>query len=323
MKRKLFFTIWYSITFLCCLFSITMIFITKGRHYSLLLAAAVLCILQALGLLYFLTTREKKSWLSALMQINFLISIFTFVLALATFVMMSSQFHAEIKADAKGDASKINMKMVSKSENSYVYQTKDMYIIFPQYESVEFAIKDRPSKTDQKITYCGGAAMTSAFKLSFENNIIMGDYVHKGKFYRGADLAAYCGAFTFYNGKAKLTTKGNTTKELLKAAQNGGEGFEEHIALSDNEIIPLSVQEFGCVRVLAEFKDKICIIDSIKPMYFNDFVRELKAMGVKNALYEDMGAGWNYSWYRDNSGKAINLFGPPFVFSHNWIVFRK
>jgi hypothetical protein len=52
-------------------------------------------------------------------------------------------------------------------------------------------------------------------------------------------------------------------------------------------------------------------------------MEELHRLGVTNALYMDMGAGWNYSWLRDAAGGVITLFGLPVPWSHNWIVFRK
>ena len=64
-------------------------------------------------------------------------------------------------------------------------------------------------------------------------------------------------------------------------------------------------------------------IDSVNMLHFDEFLEELLRLGVTNALYMDMGAGWNYSWYRSAAGKVITLFGLPVPWSHNWIVFQK
>ena len=58
-------------------------------------------------------------------------------------------------------------------------------------------------------------------------------------------------------------------------------------------------------------------------MHFTEFMEELQKIGVTNAIYMDMGAGWNYSWYRQASGKVLELFGFSVPWSHNWVVFRK
>jgi len=39
-------------------------------------------------------------------------------------------------------------------------------------------------------------------------------------------------------------------------------------------------------------------------MAYKSFVKALCDLGVTNALYLDMGEGWNYSFYRDNDGKV-------------------
>lgn len=45
---------------------------------------------------------------------------------------------------------------------------------------------------------------------------------------------------------------------------------------------------------------------------------------MKNALYLDMGGGWNYSWYRDSVGKAHDIHPQTYgsIYQTNWIVFK-
>ena len=78
-----------------------------------------------------------------------------------------------------------------------------------------------------------------------------------------------------------------------------------------------------CYRTLAELNGSLCIIDSVKMLHFDEFMTELQRLGVTNAVYMDMGAGWNYSWYRAATGKVVTLFGLPVPWSHNWVVFTK
>lgn len=68
---------------------------------------------------------------------------------------------------------------------------------------------------------------------------------------------------------------------------------------------------------------RICIIDSIRPVNINDFVGHVKELGIRNALYMDMGAGSNCSWFRREDGKVRDLFNIPNPFTHNWIIFCK
>jgi hypothetical protein len=58
-------------------------------------------------------------------------------------------------------------------------------------------------------------------------------------------------------------------------------------------------------------------------MHYDDFILALQNLGVWDALYCDMGSGWNYSWYRSENGQPVDIIGIPWPFSHNWLVFRK
>lgn len=65
------------------------------------------------------------------------------------------------------------------------------------------------------------------------------------------------------------------------------------------------------------------LIDSRTQMHYRDFITALENLGIREALYCDMGSGWNYSWYRNEEGKPVDIIGTPWPFSHNWLVFRK
>ena len=73
-------------------------------------------------------------------------------------------------------------------------------------------------------------------------------------------------------------------------------------------------------KYLFSFKNFAADDDSNGPIFF---IRALEDLGVRDALYCDMGSGWNYSWYRSAEGKAVDIIGTPWPFSHNWLVFRK
>ena len=45
------------------------------------------------------------------------------------------------------------------------------------------------------------------------------------------------------------------------------------------------------------------------------------AIGVKEAIYCDMGTGWNYSWYRDYDGSVKEIFHTPGRYTTNWVTF--
>ena len=61
---------------------------------------------------------------------------------------------------------------------------------------------------------------------------------------------------------------------------------------------------------------------------YESFVKSMVDIKVKNALYLDMGSGWNYAWYRDKNGKVKELFpasklSPAYKYRTNWVTFYK
>lgn len=109
---------------------------------------------------------------------------------------------------------------------------------------------------------------------------------------------------------------------IKNAAASGGTGYQQFIVLYDGEHGGHDSDEFRCYRVLAILNDRVCIIDSKTQMHYGEYISALEKLGVRYALYCDMGSGWNYSWYRDVDGKAIDIIGSPWPFSHNWLVFE-
>ena len=56
---------------------------------------------------------------------------------------------------------------------------------------------------------------------------------------------------------------------------------------------------------------------------FGDFIQALLNEGVTEAIYLDMGPGWNYSWYRDDSGVPHEIHNHRIIYTTNWITFYK
>ena len=125
------------------------------------------------------------------------------------------------------------------------------------------------------------------------------------------------------NGTARIWNTEEAEEAIRNAAAQGGMGFQQFIVLCDGQRGGHGSDEFRCYRVLALIDGKACIIDSRTQMHYDDFIRALQDLGVRDALYCDMGSGWNYSWYRGENGKPVDIIGIPWPFSHNWLVFRK
>ena len=76
-------------------------------------------------------------------------------------------------------------------------------------------------------------------------------------------------------------------------------------------------------RALCELDGKLCVIESEVDMKFGDFQESLKGLGVSEAIYLDMGSGWNYAWYRIDDDTIVGLHPKVHDYCTNWITFYK
>ncbi len=219
------------------------------------------------------------------------------------------------------DASSMLPQEILPADRTTVYNTGTLYVIFPEYSDIDHVVEKRPSKSDDSITWCSGAAFQHTVSLGFSEEDVEGDHARDGYLYESPYNRDTFVAFTFADGKYAFSFD-NASEAMKEAAAAGGSGFMQFGLIRDGE----SVMNFDrprarSYRTLAELNGNLCIIDSVKMMHFTDFMEELQKLGVANAIY--MGAGWNYSWYRQTAGKVLMLFGFPVPWSHNWVVFRR
>ncbi|WP_022762506.1 MULTISPECIES: hypothetical protein [unclassified Butyrivibrio] len=237
------------------------------------------------------------------------------------FMGLISQYHVNIKESI--DARNIPVKDILPGDETLIFKTDKVYVFFPEYTTVDLECGKRPSKSDESITWCCGAAFQHAVQIKFAQDNIEGDHASHGEFYDSPYDRDADGAFTFANGKFGFEFE-NKTEAVQEAAKAGGSGFMQLAMIKDKRnVMNFDRPRARCYRALAELNGNLCVIDSVKMMHFNEFMSELRRLGVTNAVYMDMGAGWNYSWYRSANGKVRTLFGLPVPWSHNWIVFRK
>ena len=112
---------------------------------------------------------------------------------------------------------------------------------------------------------------------------------------------------------------------LREAAHYGGCGFAQEMMIHDGIEIPhtrpaSNTNEF---RALCLIDGKLAIADSKGSVKFGNFIKNLQQAGATEALYLDMGPGWNYSWYRDANGNPIEIHTTPTKYATNWITFYK
>lgn len=317
--------LWYLLMIFCGAYGLIIAFLIKGLPELFVFGDFVITLVCIAGLIYYL--HRKKTVVKPVVRagriITFLISIGAVVCLIGFFFQTTAQFHNEIKADASGDISALDMEKVKDAENSYVFQSGNLYIIFPQYKKVDFVFKDRPSmKENDNLTYFATASFFRNYEIGFNHENIVGDHARDGAYYKGASEEGLS-AFTFYNDEMHFVLD-NPDDAVKLAAKNGGSGFEQFMSVYDGKDQKIEDANFRCFRVLAELNGRACMIESTVPTHYPEFIQSLLKIGVKKALYLDMGAKSSFSQYRDNEGNAVNLFGPvPGLYIHSWVVFEK
>lgn len=201
---------------------------------------------------------------------------------------------------------------------------ENLVIYTPDYTSIDLVCGTMPDKSDKHIIFCAEAAFTGELLKEFKHSNILGDHVSAGKRYKGTGCKRNTGAFVYYSGKWKFIYK-DYSMELDITAQNGGMGFGQEMMIHNGKRVQTirkdsNKNEF---RALCELKGKLCVIDSNGVSAFGDFIQALLSEGVSEAIYLDMGPGWNYSWWRDQNDKANEIHSQRIPYTTNWITFYK
>lgn len=282
-----------------------------------------LAIIQSVTLITYLWGTEKIRFkpVKVLYRIFFASSVLVIPSFIFIFMGLISQYHIAIPESI--DASSMAVQDILPGEKTTIYNTGTVYVFFPEYNRVDLVCQKRPSKKDATITWCSGAAFQHEVSLDFTQENVEGDHAVNGELYLSPHNKDAFAAFTFADGKFSFEFD-NPTDAIKRAADLGGSGFMQFGLIKDKkEVMNFDRPRARCYRTMAELNGNLCIIDSVNMLHFDEFMEELHRLGVTNAIYMDMGAGWNYSWYRNAKERVVTLFGLPVPWSHNWVVFRK
>ena len=302
--------------------ALTMLYLLDDGTKTLNILMTVLVIGQICGLVFYIENNKPVTniVLRFILKCNELLSYTSVFALLFIAVVMTTQYHNTMQADAYGDISQIDMDAVEACDGTYIYETDKFYIFFPNYKTIELAFDDRPSKSEDDIIFCAGALFHQKRSLDFSHMNLVGDHTCNGEYYKGHehdDLSA----FSYCDGEIKFSFD-NADEEIRKTCEKNGVGFEQFMIIKDGKPATFTFSRYRCFRTMTVINGRLCIIDNKKQMFLNEFRREVIKLGVKDAIYMDMGSGWNYSWIRNTEGKIKNMFNVPVPYSQNWIVFK-
>lgn len=201
--------------------------------------------------------------------------------------------------------------------------TYNLLVYYPDFSRIDLICDTMPSITDQQVIFCAEAAFTADYLDHFTHDNICGPHVSQGVSYAGAGQGA-SGTFTYAAGQWHFSIT-NKSQLLAQAAKQGGMGFSQYMVIYNGKVKskPFKDEARNEYRCLCEKDGKLCIIDSRTNQPYSLFRDALLAYGVRYAIYLDMGMGWNYSWWRDEKGKAHEIHNHRIPYTTNWITFYK
>ena len=316
--------IWFLFTTMLSIFNICTIYIF-ARNWPFY-AVTLNAILSLGGLVFQMHVDDKKQKKLSLLPVRIILwinSVSVFLMLGLSLFTLTSQYHNHLEPDKTiHSVEDLKQVMEETKDGVYLLETDELYIYYADYNNISFVAGKRPSKEDESLIMCVAAAFQGSYEPGFSHDNIVGWHASGGQLERGKP-EKNLGAFTYVDGEARIFNIEDSEEAIKEAAERGGCGFQQFVVLYNGERGTHSSDEFRCYRVLAVINGKACIIDTKTQMHYDEFVMTLEDFGIQNALYCDMGSGWNYSWYRKANGKTVDIIGTPWLFSHNWLVFEK
>ena len=200
----------------------------------------------------------------------------------------------------------------------------NLILLFPSFNSIDLVCETMPSEKDSSVILCAEACFTGQCLKDFNHFNIAGDHVSNGVRYHGYKCKRNTGAFVYYNDHWKFLY-GNYSSELDKASNNSGAAFAQEMIIHDGKLVETIRKDSNKnqFRALCEIDGKLCIAESRTVIPFGTFKQNLLNVNASEALYLDMGGGWNHAWYRTNIDSLTVLHPKTHNYCTNWITFLK
>lgn len=180
-------------------------------------------------------------------------------------------------------------------------------------------------ENDSIILAFAGAFTGTEFDKGHAN--VAGDHVAGGKRFKGYCCKRNTGAFTWSPVSGGQFLYDDYSSALDRAEQEGGMGFAQEMMIHDGKAVKTTrpLGNRNVFRALCLDSDnQLALYESQGIVTFGNFIDALLSQGVKEALYTDMGQGWNYCFYRvnqsDTSPKYLHSTSLPYA--SNFVVIK-
>lgn len=208
--------------------------------------------------------------------------------------------------------------------------------------SLDLACGQMPDTANEQVIFCAAAAFTGKCLDYFEHNNILGQHISKGILYEGytesKDGVPFEQRYALFVWKG-IDNQGNMLEKgfypitdneedaigctLYKVAEQSGMAFTQHWVIKDGAIFTPCIQPMERkehFRSLCQKGDRFIVIANREAIPYQDYLDMLLEYGVENALYMDMGTGWNHSFYRGANNDLHIIHPKTHTYPTNWLV---
>lgn len=204
---------------------------------------------------------------------------------------------------------------------------------------LDLACGQMPDTARTDILLCAAAAFTGKCLDYFEHSNILGPHISQNILYEGytedKDGVPFEQRYALFvwegqDAEGHMLQKNIYTLPneaiLQQTTKQGGMAFTQHWVIKAGEVFVPCIQPMDRVehfRSLCQKGERYYVIANREAMTYKDYLKLLLDTGVENALYMDMGAGWNHSFYRDASGEVHIIHPKGHDYPTNWLVVKR
>lgn len=198
----------------------------------------------------------------------------------------------------------------------------------PNTTLVSMADSVIPNINDSTIALCVEAAFTGELLKEFNTTNVAGDYVIDGRFRKGYKCRANTGFLCTVNGRPFIASSDKCKEWIAKAVEPKETLFQQILLVENGKNVyrgtPIKPTAKNIYRSACILNDgNFAVIQSLTALSLEQFINSLIQLGVSDALYLDMGRGWNYGWYRETSeNPATCLFDYRIPYQTNWLLIK-
>lgn len=232
----------------------------------------------------------------------------------------------EIKESMVSDFTQPKTELLKESHIETQYG--DLICLKPDMDklNMDMVCGEIPAADNDSIVLAFAGAFTGTeFDKGHAN--IAGDHVSGGKLYKGYRCKRNTGAFTWSPTSGPKFHYNDYSTDLDKAAKDGGMGFAQEMMIHNGKSVKTTrpLGNMNVFRALCLDSDgNLALYESQGIVTFGHFIEALLSEGVKEALYTDMGQGWNYCFYRLHADEKSPkyLHNKPMPYASNFIEIK-